>query len=100
LWLASFSDLIYAEAYVKIHAFNIILGEPSEGDTLYDLTFADVLLVNQTPNMLQNLCLDFATLGDLKLVERPGAYTIAPHRFQSIKVTIVVLSFSIVSLRH
>lgn len=50
----------------------------------------DVLLVNQTPNTLQNLCLDFATLGDLKLVERPSTYTIAPHSFQSIKATIKV----------
>ena len=51
---------------------------------------SDVLLVNQTPNTLQNLCLDFATLGDLKLVERPTVYTIAPHSFQSIKATIKV----------
>jgi vesicle coat complex subunit len=35
-------------------------------------SFADVQLVNQTPNTLQNLCLDFVTLGDLKLVERPN----------------------------
>lgn len=53
---------------------------------------SDVLLVNQTPNTLQNLCLDFATLGDLKLVERPAVYTIAPHGFQSIKATIKVSS--------
>ncbi|KAJ7184314.1 coatomer protein [Mycena filopes] len=32
----------------------------------------DVLLVNQTANTMQNLCLDFATLGDLKIVERPS----------------------------
>ncbi|KAG2067188.1 Coatomer, beta subunit [Suillus decipiens] len=51
-----------------------------------------VLLVNQTSNTLQNLCLDFATLGDLKLVERPAVYTIAPHGFQSIKATIKVSS--------
>ena len=52
----------------------------------------DVLLVNQTANTLQNLCLDFATLGDLKIVERPAVYTIAPHGFQSIKATIKVSS--------
>lgn len=52
----------------------------------------DVLLVNQTSDTLQNLCLDFATLGDLKLVERPAVYTIAPHGFQSIKATIKVSS--------
>ncbi|KAG5644963.1 hypothetical protein DXG03_007333 [Asterophora parasitica] len=52
----------------------------------------DVLLVNQTANTLQNLCVDFATLGDLKIVERPSVYTIAPHGFQSIKATIKVSS--------
>ena len=55
-----------------------------------DYLDSDVLLVNQTANTLQNLCLDFATLGDLKLVERPTVYTIAPHSFQSIKATIKV----------
>ncbi|KAI0685082.1 coatomer protein [Cytidiella melzeri] len=75
--LTGFSDPIYAEAYVKVHGFDILL---------------DVLLVNQTANTLQNLCLDFATLGDLKLVERPSTYTIAPHSFQSIKATIKVSS--------
>ncbi|KDR85943.1 hypothetical protein GALMADRAFT_132560 [Galerina marginata CBS 339.88] len=75
--LTGFSDPIYAEAYVKMHGFDILL---------------DVLLVNQTANTLQNLCLDFATLGDLKIVERPTVYTIAPHGFQSIKATIKVSS--------
>lgn len=51
-----------------------------------------MLLVNQTADTLQSLCLDFATLGDLKLVERPSVYTIAPHSFQSIKATIKVSS--------
>ncbi|KAH7920457.1 hypothetical protein BV22DRAFT_1050317, partial [Leucogyrophana mollusca] len=40
------------------------------------------------PNTLQNLCLDFATLGDRKLVERPAVHTIAPDEFQSIKAAI------------
>ncbi|KAJ3968052.1 coatomer protein [Lentinula raphanica] len=75
--LTGFSDPIYVETYVKMHGFDILL---------------DVLLVNQTANTLQNLCLDFATLGDLKIVERPSVYTIAPHGFQSIKATIKVSS--------
>ncbi|RKP25209.1 coatomer beta subunit appendage platform-domain-containing protein, partial [Syncephalis pseudoplumigaleata] len=41
---------------------------------------------------LQNLSIEFATLGDLKLVEKPNQYTIAPHRFQSIKANIKVSS--------
>ncbi|KAG9046279.1 coatomer subunit beta [Tulasnella sp. UAMH 9824] len=75
--LTGFSDPVYAEAYVKIHGFDILL---------------DVLVVNQTANTLQNLCLEFATLGDLKLVERPATHTLAPHSFHSIKATIKVSS--------
>jgi len=86
-----FSDPVYAEAYVKMHGFNIMLGEPSEGDTRYNLTFLR-RCSTRTPSTPQNLCLDFATLGNLKLVERPGVYTIAPRGFQSIKVN--SLSFS------
>lgn len=72
-------------------------------ETLMMLTssfsFQDVLLVNQTADTLQNLCLDFATLGDLKLVERPTIHTLAPHSFLSIKATIkVCLFFSQISI--
>ncbi|KAL5533600.1 hypothetical protein ACEPAG_60 [Sanghuangporus baumii] len=75
--LTGFSDAVYAEAYVKVTGFDILL---------------DVLLVNQTSDTLQNLVLDFATLGDLKLVERPTVHTLAPHSFLSIKATIKVSS--------
>ena len=34
-----FSNPVYAEVYVKMHGFNIRLGEPSEGNTHYNLTF-------------------------------------------------------------
>ena len=91
-----FSDPIYAEAYVKIHGFDIVLGPlyyfgPSFSVNLF-YRFTDVLLVNQTSKTLQNLCIDFATLGDLKIVERPTVYTVAPNGFQNIKATIKVSS--------
>ncbi|KAI8057845.1 adaptin N terminal region-domain-containing protein [Syncephalis plumigaleata] len=75
--LTGFSDPVYAEAYVTTHQFDILL---------------DLLVVNQTNETLQNLSIEFATLGDLKLVEKPSQYTIAPHRFQSIKANIKVSS--------
>lgn len=75
--LTGFSDPVYAEAYVNVHQFDIML---------------DVLIVNQTSDTLQNLAIEFATLGDLKLVERPGQHTIAPHSFHSIKANIKVSS--------
>ena len=51
----------------------------------YDIVL-DVLVVNQTPDTLQGLSLELATLGDLKLVEKPLACTVGPHDFVNIKV--------------
>ncbi|KAG9306557.1 hypothetical protein G9A89_004754 [Geosiphon pyriformis] len=75
--LTGFSDPVYAEAYVNVHQYDILL---------------DVLIVNQTSETLQNLSLEFATLGDLKLVERPSQHNLAPHAFHSVKATIKVSS--------
>jgi coatomer subunit beta len=75
--LTGFSDPVYAEAFVKVNKFDIIL---------------DVLLVNQTTETLQNLSLEFATLGDLKLVERPTTQNVAAHSFLSLQATVKVSS--------
>jgi coatomer subunit beta len=42
---------------------------------------------------MQNLTVEFATLGDLKLVERPAPHTLGPHGFHSIKATIKVSAY-------
>ena len=75
--LTGFSDPVYAEAYVKVHQFDIVL---------------DVLLVNQTTETLQNLSVEFATLGDLKVVERPTTQNLSAHDFQNVQATIKVSS--------
>ncbi|KAK9449770.1 adaptin N terminal region-domain-containing protein [Limtongia smithiae] len=75
--LTGFSDKVYAEAYVKVHQFDIVL---------------DVLLVNQTTDTLQNLCVEFATLGDLKVVEKPTSHNLGPHAFHSVQATVKVSS--------
>jgi coatomer subunit beta len=75
--LTGFSDPVYAEAYVKVHQFDIIL---------------DVLLVNQTTDTLQNLSVEFATLGDLKVVERPTTQNLGPRDFLQVQSTIKVSS--------
>ena len=75
--LTGFSDSVYAEACVTVQQFDIIL---------------DVLIVNQTTETLRDLTIDFATLGDLKLVERPVPHTLGPQGFHSIKATIKVSS--------
>ena len=75
--LTGFSDPVYAEAYVTVNQFDILL---------------DVLIVNQTSDTLQNCSLELATLGDLKLVEKPSPITLAPHDFVNIKASVKVTS--------
>ena len=52
----------------------------------------DVLIVNQTSDTLQNCTLELATLGDLKLVERPLPIVLGPLDFCSIKANVKVTS--------
>eukprot|EP01137_Pigoraptor_chileana_P025983 Opistho-2@96307 len=75
--LTGFSDPVYAEAYVNVNQYDIVL---------------DVLVVNQTGDTLQSLSLELATLGDLKLVERPTAYTLGPHDVCNIRANVKVSS--------
>lgn len=75
--LTGFSDPVYVEAYVQVHQFDIIL---------------DVLLVNQTRDTLQNLSVEFATLGDLKVVERPTTQNLGGLDFLNVQATIKVSS--------
>ena len=51
--LTGFSDPVYAEAYVNVNQYDIVL---------------DVLIVNQTPDTLQGLALELATLGKLSFL--------------------------------
>lgn len=75
--LTGFSDPVYAEAYVHVNQYDIVL---------------DVLIVNQTGDTLQNCTLELATLGDLKLVEKPQPCVLAPYDFCNIKANVKVAS--------
>ena len=57
--LTGFSDPVYAEAYVNVNQFDIVL---------------DVLVVNQTADTLQNLTLELATLGNMELLVGPELF--------------------------
>ncbi|XP_054168889.1 coatomer subunit beta-like [Oppia nitens] len=75
--LTGFSDPVYAECYVNVNQYDICL---------------DVLIVNQSSDTLQNCTLEFTTLGDLKLVEKPQPLVLAPHDFANIKASVKVAS--------
>ena len=58
--LTGFSDPVFAEAYVNVNQYDIVL---------------DVLIVNQTSDTLQNVVLELATLGNEKTtVKLPGGF--------------------------
>jgi len=75
--LTGFSDPLYAEAYVTSHQYDIVL---------------DVSVTNRTSETMQNVTLELATLGDLKLVERPQSYTLASGQTRFIRANIKVSS--------
>ena len=75
--LTGLSDPVYAEAYVTVHSYDIML---------------DLLVINQTAEPMYNLCLELATVGDLKLCERPQSYTLAPGEQKHVKANIKVSS--------
>ncbi|XP_048480789.1 coatomer subunit beta isoform X2 [Plutella xylostella] len=75
--LTGFSDPVYAEAIVAVNQYDIVL---------------DVLVVNQTDDTLQNCTVELATLGDLRLVERPASVVLAPRDYATIKAHVKVAS--------
>ncbi|KAJ9053744.1 coatomer subunit beta [Entomophthora muscae] len=75
--LSGFSDAIYCEAVVEVHQRDIYL---------------ELLMVNQTNETLQNVTLEFATIGDLRLVEKPAPCTLAPNAFHSSRASVKVSS--------
>lgn len=75
--LTGFSDPVYAEAQVTVHDYDILL---------------DILVINRTPHTLTNVGVELSTMGDLKLVERPQNFTLAPSDFRRLKANIKVSS--------
>ena len=75
--LTGYSDPVYAEASVTVHDYDIML---------------DILVINRTQNTLTNLTMELATMGDLKLVERPQSHTIGPMDSRRLRANIKVSS--------
>ena len=61
--LTGYSDPIYAEAFMKIHKYDIIF---------------DILLVNRINKPLQNVSVEFSTQGDLRVLEKPQQVILGP----------------------
>jgi len=75
--LSGLADPVYAEAYVTVHDYDIVL---------------EILVINRTKATLTNLTVELATMGDLKLIERPQSHTIGPQDQRIIRANIKVSS--------
>jgi len=75
--LSGFADPVYAEAHVTVHDYDIVL---------------EILVINRTPNPLSNLTVELATMGDMKIVERPQSHNIGPLDQITIRASIKVSS--------
>jgi len=75
--LSGYSDPVYAEASLTVHDYDIIL---------------EILIINRTPDTLTNLTIELATVGDLKIVERPQSYSIGPLDERKLRANIKVAS--------
>jgi coatomer subunit beta len=75
--LTGFADSCYAEACVTVRDYDISM---------------EILVINRTQDTLENITIELATLGDLKIVERPPVMNIGPFDTRTVKASIKVSS--------
>jgi len=75
--MTGLADPVYVEAFLQVHSFDLVL---------------ELLIVNRTQDTLQNVAVELSTQGDLKLVDRPPAVTLAPGQQMMVHASIKVAS--------
>jgi coatomer subunit beta len=75
--LTGFSDSIYAEAFVEVHHYDILL---------------KIVMINRTNKTLPNINFELLTQGNLKVVEKPIPVTLKALTTTTIKASLKVSS--------
>ena len=75
--LTGFSDAIYAEAFVEVHHYDILL---------------KIVLMNRTNKTLANINFELLTQGNLKVVEKPIPITLRAESSATIRASLKVSS--------
>ena len=75
--MTGYSDAIYAEAFVEVHHYDILLR---------------LVLVNRTNKTLPNVACELLTQGNLKVVEKPQTVTLRALQTQTLKASFKVSS--------
>merc|ERR1719454_1173688 len=73
--MTGLADPVYVEAFLQVHSFDLVL---------------ELLMVNRTNETLQNVLVELSTQGDLKIVDRPIAVTLAPAQQMMVHASIKV----------
>ena len=75
--LTGFSDAIYAEAFVEVHHYNILL---------------NIILINRTNKTIPNVTIELLTQGKLKIVDKPISQTLRSYATAKVKASLKVTS--------
>lgn len=75
--MTGMADPVYVEAFLQVHSFDLVL---------------ELLMVNRTSDVLQNVLVELSTQGDLKLVDRPAGVTLAPGQQVTVTASVKVAS--------
>merc|ERR1719230_2051108 len=75
--MTGLADPVYVEAFLQVHSFDLVL---------------DLLVINRTNEVLQNVLVELSTQGDLKIVDRPVAVTLQPGQQATMHASIKVVS--------
>jgi len=73
--MTGLADPVYVEAFLQVHSFDLVL---------------EMLMVNRTSDVLQNVLVELSTQGDLKLVDRPVGVTLNPGQQMMVHASIKV----------
>lgn len=75
--LTGFSDDIYAEAFMEVHHYDIVL---------------KLILMNRTNKTLSNINFELLTQGNLRIVEKPIPISLRPESSATLKASLKVSS--------
>eukprot|EP00929_Paragymnodinium_shiwhaense_P024243 TRINITY_DN1497_c0_g1_i2.p1 TRINITY_DN1497_c0_g1~~TRINITY_DN1497_c0_g1_i2.p1 ORF type:complete len:697 (-),score=228.01 TRINITY_DN1497_c0_g1_i2:151-2241(-) len=75
--MTGLADAVYVEAFLQVHTFDLVL---------------ELLVVNRTNEVMENVMVELSTQGDLKIVDRPMASQLQPGQQVNMVATIKVSS--------
>ena len=75
--MTGYSDPLYAEAFVEVHHYDILL---------------KIILINRTNKTLPNIQCELLTQGNLKIVEKPIQVTLRAYSSTTLKASLKVSS--------